>query len=312
VAECRLALGLAALGRPAYITLDHAEVLGEDRSVEALCARAFEVLDAAYAAGIRHVDAARSYGLSEEFVASWLAARPDTGDVFVSSKWGYRYVGDWRVEADVHEVKDHSLDAFRHQWAETTSLLGSRVRLYQVHSVTPESPVLTDRALLDELAGLRDTGVRLGLSTSGPHQADVIRDALGVSAGGAPVFSAVQATWNLLEPSVGPALDEAAAAGWWVMVKEVLANGRLAGPAAPVAVVTLARQTGVTPDALSIAAALALEPSPSVLLGPISTSQLASNLVALGLDGTAISGELSWLAEPAESYWRQRSTLAWH
>jgi hypothetical protein len=35
-------------------------------------------------------------------------------------------------------------------------------------------------------------------------------------------------TWNLLEPSVGPAAAEAAAAGWAILVKEALANGRLA------------------------------------------------------------------------------------
>ena len=33
-------------------------------------------------------------------------------------------------------------------------------------------------------------------------------------------------TWNLLEPSVGPAAAEAAAAGWAVLVKEAVANGR--------------------------------------------------------------------------------------
>ena len=31
--------------------------------------------DAAYAAGVRYVDAARSYGLAEEFLAGWLAER---------------------------------------------------------------------------------------------------------------------------------------------------------------------------------------------------------------------------------------------
>jgi aryl-alcohol dehydrogenase-like predicted oxidoreductase len=96
------------------------------------------------------------------------------------------------------------------------------------------------------------------------------------------------------------------------MVKEVLANGRLAGSAAPAAVVALARQTGVTPDALSVAAALALECRPTVLLGAVSTSQLASNLVALDADGTAVSAHLPELAQPAESYWQQRSTLPWH
>ncbi len=312
VPASRLALGLAALGRPGYITLDHGEVLGADRSVEALRGRAFEVLDAAYAAGVRHVDAARSYGLAEDFLASWLAVRPSTDDVVVSSKWGYRYVGDWKVDVDVHEIKDHSVAAFRRQWAETVALLGRRVHLYQVHSVTPQSPALGDRELLDDLARLRDTGVRVGLSTSGPHQAEVIGEALGLTAAGGPVFSAVQATWNLLEPSAGQALEEATAAGWWVIVKEVLANGRLAGPGAPTSLASLAGDAGVTPDAVAIAAALGLRCQPTVLLGSVSTDQLSSNLAGLGIDGSGLSDRLAPLAQPASAYWQERSALPWH
>jgi len=45
----RLGLGLAALGRPGYLNLGHGAELGEDRSVQALRARTFEVLDFAYA-----------------------------------------------------------------------------------------------------------------------------------------------------------------------------------------------------------------------------------------------------------------------
>ena len=44
---------------------------------------------------------------------------------------------------------------------------------------------------------------------------------------GCHFFETVQATWNLLEPSAGPALSEAHAAGMGVIVKEALANGRL-------------------------------------------------------------------------------------
>ena len=62
----RFGLGLAALGRPAYITSGREGDL-PDRSVASMRARTFSMLDAAYAAGIRYVDAARSYGLSEEF-----------------------------------------------------------------------------------------------------------------------------------------------------------------------------------------------------------------------------------------------------
>src|SRR4029077_10802541 len=114
------------------------------------------VLNAAYDNGIRYIDTARSYGRAEEFLADWLASRPDVTDVVVASKWGYRYVGDWRLDADVHEVKEQTLDAFRTQLRDTRSLLGNRLDLYQVHSVTEDSPVLSDARLQRALADLRD------------------------------------------------------------------------------------------------------------------------------------------------------------
>jgi aryl-alcohol dehydrogenase-like predicted oxidoreductase len=100
----RMGLGLAALGRPAYLTGGRDRDVGAARSVTAMRERTGEVLNAAYANGIRYFDAARSYGRAEEFLAGWLASRPDVDDVVIASKWGYRYVGDWRMDADVHEV----------------------------------------------------------------------------------------------------------------------------------------------------------------------------------------------------------------
>ena len=100
-----LGLGLAAVGRPGYITLGRDADLGPDRSVAALEQRSHDVLDAAYAAGIRYFDAARSYGRAEAFLASWLRSREvAAGAVTVGSKWGYVYTADWQVDADPPEV----------------------------------------------------------------------------------------------------------------------------------------------------------------------------------------------------------------
>src|SRR5688572_2716703 len=94
----RIALGLAALGRPAYITLGHGEDVA-DPSVDEMESAAHDVLDAAYEGGVRWFDAARSYGRAEAFLASWLRRRGlQGGDVTVSSKWGYRYTADWRID----------------------------------------------------------------------------------------------------------------------------------------------------------------------------------------------------------------------
>jgi aryl-alcohol dehydrogenase-like predicted oxidoreductase len=71
----RLGLGLASLGRPGYLTLGHAADLGGDYAIATMEAHAHAVLDAAWHAGIRYFDAARSYGRAEQFLATWLHAR---------------------------------------------------------------------------------------------------------------------------------------------------------------------------------------------------------------------------------------------
>lgn len=66
-----IGLGLAALGRPGYINLGHADDLNRQYDVSAMQAHTHRVLDAAWEAGVRYFDAARSYGRAEEFLASW-------------------------------------------------------------------------------------------------------------------------------------------------------------------------------------------------------------------------------------------------
>jgi aryl-alcohol dehydrogenase-like predicted oxidoreductase len=309
-------LGLAALGRPAYIDLGRDADLGADRRVAALERRCHQILDAAFGAGVRYLDAARSYGRAEAFLAGWLETRDlDPAEVTVGSKWGYSYVGDWRMDADVHEVKDHSLAALTRQLGESCDLLGGHLDLYQVHSATLDSGVLEDRAVLAALARLRDDGVVVGLSSSGPGQADTIRRALEVTADGVAPFACVQATWNLLEPSAGPALAEAGVAGWGVIVKEAVANGRLSphgsGPETAVLGRVAARH-GVGADAVALAAVLANPWADVVLSGAVTPGQLEANLAAVRveLDPGELE-ELAGLAVPAERYWKERSALSW-
>src|SRR5262249_29436735 len=149
---------------------------------------------------IRYFDAARSYGRAEDFLASWLRSRGIPPEqVTVSSKWGYTYTAGWQVEAERHEVKDHSLATLRRQLGESRARLGRYLAVYQVHSATRESGVLEDRAVLEELARLRAAGVRVGLTLSGPGQGETLRRVLDVTVGGQRLFDSVQATWNLLE-----------------------------------------------------------------------------------------------------------------
>ncbi|MFI5693133.1 aldo/keto reductase [Kribbella sp. NPDC051586] len=295
-----IGLGLAALGRPGYINLGHDEDLPPGRAVDDLRVRTHQLLEQAWQAGVRYFDAARSYGLAEKFLGEWLTPERRR-QLTIGSKWGYTYVGEWRHDADTHEVKSHDLATFERQWPETLQALGGPPDFYLVHSLTADSPALGDKRLLDRLRELTDSGVRVGLSTSGPRQAETLRKAVAL---GTP-FSAVQATWNVLEPSAGPALDEAHAAGWFVVVKEAVANGRLTSRAGETPFNEFAHQHGVAPDALAIGAAAAQPWADIVLSGATTASQLASNLAY------RTDGPLTEFIQQPEEYWTERSALPW-
>jgi aryl-alcohol dehydrogenase-like predicted oxidoreductase len=304
-----LGLGLAALGRPGYINLGHAGDVG-DTHVEAMERHAHDVLDAAYEGGVRYFDAARSYGRAEAFLASWLGRRGlSHDDVTVGSKWGYTYTADWRVDVDEHEVKDLSVSTLRRQLGETRALIGEHLALYQIHSATLESGVLDDARVREELARLREEGVRVGFTATGPRQAATIERALEV--GG---FDAVQATWNLHERSATAALGAAHEAGLGVIVKEALANGRLTERGdADGRLTAAARERGTTPDALALAAVLAQPWVDVVLSGAATVDTLRSNVAALDAQWDAgAEEELAPLQEPVDEYWERRSELAWN
>src|SRR5215210_855671 len=107
---------------------------------------AFELMDAAYAAGIRAFDSASSYGggRSEETIGRWLAARGIRDQLVLSSK----------VFWPVHEGDDRGLAPGRIRRVAHDSLrrLGvSRIDLYLTHEPDPETPLLDTLRGLDEL-----------------------------------------------------------------------------------------------------------------------------------------------------------------
>jgi aryl-alcohol dehydrogenase-like predicted oxidoreductase len=123
----------------------------------------------------------------------------------------------------------------------------------------------------------------------------VIRRALEVRVDGINPFQSVQATWNLLETSAGPALAEAHAAGWGVIIKEALANGRLADR-----------------DQQAMAAALANPWVDVALSGAVTVEHVRSNAMAATMRLTPDHlAELAKMAEPPDHYWKERSRLAW-
>jgi aryl-alcohol dehydrogenase-like predicted oxidoreductase len=317
----RLGLGMAALGRPGYINLRHGEDLGPKPSEAAMEQRAHDVLDAAWAAGIRYFDVARSYGLGEKFLGTWLRARSiPQAAVTVGSKWGYTYTAGWKTQAQSHEIKNHTLATLQKQWRESLSWLNGYIDLYQIHSVTLESGVLGDWGVLEELGRLKRSGTHIGLSLSGPDQTGTLQKAMAITVDGLRLFESVQATWNLLEPSPGPALAEAHAAGMGVIIKEALANGRLTdrnsdpGFASKLAILQReAARFDSSVDAIALAACLAQPFADLVLSGAVAVEQLLSNVRScqLNLDSEAMN-RLTELVEPVQSYWATRKGLPWN
>ena len=322
--EPQFGLGLAALGRPGYINLGHAVDLNRDYDVDAMQQHAHRVLDTAWESGVRYFDAARSYGKAEIFLGSWIRDRGiDVGAISVGSKWGYTYTADWKVQtADgvAHEVKRHELDVLQRQHAESQETLGDHLGLYQIHSATIESGVLDNVEVLDHLAALRDQGLKIGLSVSGPNQSVTIQKALSINATSGQLFDSVQATWNLLERSASVALEQAHAAGMNVIVKEGLANGRLTSRNAEPEFATrlsllnrVAASFETTIDALALAAVWN-QPWVSVVLSGASTSNhLDSNLAATNVQWSdELAQGLDQLTELPEEYWRRRSAMVWN
>src|SRR5262249_43417768 len=252
----------------------------------------------------------------------WLAERRVPRDgVTVGSKWGYRYTAAWRVDAAVHEEKELTLARFTAQLGETRALLGDRLALYQIHSATAESGALEDRALLAALVDGRRRGAyrAVGLTLSGATSARALELALAAEGDGERVFDAVQATFNCLEPSLAAPLAAARAAGLGVIVKEVLANGRLTRANTRPEDAGLRRLIGALAgscacdvDQLALAFVLEQPWVDVVLSGAATTAQLASHVgaFAVALDRGARAG-LGVIAEPPERYWSTRSSLPW-
>jgi aryl-alcohol dehydrogenase-like predicted oxidoreductase len=147
-----------------------------------------------------------------------------------------------------------------------------------------------------------------------------VRRALAVTVAGERLFDCVQATWNLLEPSAGPALEEARAAGLGVIVKEALANGRLTARNSDPAFAARRRRLeeeaarfGVSLDALALAGVLARPWVDIVLSGAAAVDQLRSNLAALAVEWDHQASEMAEsLAEIPEGYWHTRARLPWN
>lgn len=231
---------------------------------------------------------------------------------------GYTYVADFQVSlppGDPHEIKDHSLTNFHQQLQETEEHLGEFVKLYQIHSATFESGILTDTDVHNALHRCRqERGWAIGLSVSSPQQGEILKQAMSIAVNGTRLFDSVQCTFNVLEQRPGPMLRLAHQAGMDIIIKEGLANGRvLRHPK----VIHYAAQLKCEPDQLALACILAQPFQPRVLSGAITPAQLDSNFQALKVaEQLQASGLLQEIMEAccmdSDAYWSERAALRWN
>jgi len=314
--KSKLGLGLAALGRPGYINLGHDEHIGEDKSIDGLEKNAHEVLKLAWENGIKNFDAARSYGYAEKFLRSWIdkmSIGPE--QIHVSSKWGYIYTADWKIKADNHEIKEHSSLNLQKQWSESKTILSNYLKLYQIHSATLESGVLTNYGVLTYLDDLKKKGLKIGFSVSGPNQSETIEKAFDIKINGRDLFDSVQVTWNLLENSTTATLKHASSLGKQIIIKEAMANGRLLIKDDPnrQALYKLSDAKGCSLDALCLSAVMHQPFVDIVLSGASNITQLSGNLEAMNIQLNENElDSLKSLREDKHTYWERRSKLVWN
>ncbi|EPR73933.1 putative oxidoreductase [Winogradskyella psychrotolerans RS-3] len=318
MSNTKIGLGLAALGRPDYINIRPEQNI--DKSIESFKANALKVLDESYALGIRDFDVAPSYGLGEQFLQDWNDSR-NHKDVHLSTKFGYTYVANWEVGfSGKHEIKEHSIEKLNAQWEVSKALLPN-LKIYQIHSATLDSGVLTNDAVLSRLNDLKqEHQLKIGISSSGTEQVRIIEDALKVTFDGEDLFDSYQVTFNIFEQSTLEILKQLLAKGKTIIIKEALANGRIFRNEkfeeyheAYTYLETLSTKYNVGTDAIAIRFIMdSLEPS-IILSGASSTNQLQQNLKALNfkLDADDISKLKSFAVDPKD-YWQERSDLSWN
>ena len=313
--DSKLGLGLAALGRPGYITLGHHQNIGNDKSKDNMRNQCHRVLDFAYENGIRYFDVARVYGESEEFLSSWIR-KQNQFDGFVGSKWGYEYLAEWNVETDQHERKDHSHPFLKKQWVETRMNLGKSIDLYQIHSVTPESGVLKDKAVIQELHAIKKGGVDIGISTSGPQQKETITELLEINKT-EKLFTFIQCTINIFEQSCIEVLKKASEQGINVIAKEIFANGRLTNfnnnlhQENFIKISEVASNLNITIEDLALIWVYQLPFVKIVLTGASTIDQLDRNLNSFNQIDIELPSLNNYRLSQVD-YWNTRKTLSWN
>ena len=270
--------------------------------------------------GVRYFDTAPSYGKGEAFLSEW-HNKNKHNDTVLGTKWGYTYVANWELGfTGQHEIKEHSLGKLQEQWQVSKAMLPN-LKYYQVHSATFESGVLENIDVLNQLYRIKkETGLRIGITTSGKNQKEVLAAALKVAVGGDLLFDSFQVTYNLFEQSTFSVLKEIINQSKTLIIKEALANGRIFESEkfphyqeAYDLLNKLSKKHNVSCDAIALRFVMdSLEPT-YVLSGAVNMEQLKGNLKALNFELSEEALGLLKLAMVSEEfYWNDRSSLPWN
>lgn len=313
----QLGLGTAALGRPQYINVR--QEVASISNLEVFKKESFSVLEKAYQSGVRYFDTAPGYGLAEQLLIDWLATKNDE-TIKVATKWGYTYTANFDPKAKVHEVKEHSLEKLKEQWQTSKQLL-PYLKVYQIHSATLETGVLDHADVLNYLAHLKKThNIKIGLSTTGTNQVEVIKKALDVKVNGDYLFDVFQVTYNLLDQSLKSVFKLLQEKNKAIVIKEALANGRVfrnnkyPGYNNMYKVLErLAEAYNVGVDAICLKYVAQTIPESMVLSGASNAVQIEQNLKLkdVALSHSEIELLSSFKVDVAQ-YWAERKALPWN
>jgi len=313
----QLGLGTAALGRPKYINVRQENC--NNSNLENFRKQSFAVLEEAYNLGIRYFDTAPGYGLAEELLLEWLQTKNDNS-INVATKWGYTYVANFKEDATVHEIKEHSFSKLEEQWNFSKQLL-PYLKVYQIHSATLETGVLENKLVLEQLALLKKKhNLKIGLTTTGTSQVEVIKKALNIVVNGDELFDLFQVTYNFLDQSLQEIHEELILRKKLIVIKEALANGRVFRNKkyphydnAYRVLENLAKKHTVGIDAISLKYCEQTVLKSTVLSGASDIKQLKENLKlnSFTLSDKEIELLNSFKVSP-EFYWKERKELEWN
>ena len=313
----KLGLGTAALGRPQYINVRQKEC--DNSNLTEFRKQSFSVIENAYNSGIRYFDTAPGYGLAEELVLDWLKTKNDSS-IEIGTKWGYTYTANFDANATVHEVKEHSLSKLNEQWEFSKQLL-PYLKVYQIHSATLETGVLENKEVLEQLAFLKkEHNLKIGLTTTGTNQVEVIKKALDVVVDGAQVFDLFQVTYNFLDQSLIEIIEELNRQNKSIVIKEALANGRVfRNENYPhytkmyATLESLSEKHNVGVDAISLKYCEQTVSNSIVLSGASNTEQLNQNIQLNDFMLTEVDIKLlNSFKISTDLYWSERKKLEWN